>query len=98
MALWRNSRYLDVNDKIIAIDPKSKTQKTTLGIRLIDRNLPEEKTLHIIRDKESLLSIAVDYYGDARLWHKIADINPQISDPYDLKIGAEIFIPNLNLR
>lgn len=94
MSLWKNSRYLAVKDLIIAVDSKNLETKTTLGIRMIDKNNSNLNKIHIVSVEEDLFGIALLYYGDARLWWKIADANITIvKDPYRLKVGSELLIP-----
>lgn len=49
---------------------------------------------HIIKDGETLTSIANRYYGDSQLWYLIADAN-SIFNPFDdiLEVGATLRIP-----
>lgn len=47
---------------------------------------------HVVRDGDSLPSIAYDAYGDATLWRPIADANG-IDDPLRLRRGSRLAIP-----
>jgi len=49
---------------------------------------------HMVRDGDSLQSIAYAAYGDATLWRRIADANG-IDDPTRLQRGTLLTIPNL---
>jgi nucleoid-associated protein YgaU len=49
---------------------------------------------HVVRDGDSLQSIAYAAYGDATLWRKIADANG-IDDPTRLKRGTVLTIPRI---
>lgn len=84
------SRYdgLSVYNKI---DDRNKI-KPCLLIRFIDRSLQENK-IHIVRNGENLMDIANRYYNDITLWYIIADKNTDVSDPFDLYDGQELFIP-----
>lgn len=93
MALWKNSRYLSVEDVITAIDPKTLEKRTTLGIRKIEVDT-SSNIVHYVGVSENLFDIALIYYDDARLWWKIADANRGIiSDPYNLEKGTQLLIP-----
>lgn len=47
---------------------------------------------HVIKRKETLEKIALQFYGDANKWKKIADAN-HMRDPRSLTIGKRIRIP-----
>jgi len=51
---------------------------------------------HVVREEETLLSIAQIYYNSQYPWYFIADINI-IEDIFDLEIGSVLLIPDLNL-
>ncbi len=58
------------------------------------RKTDPELTTHILRQGESLSSIAGKLYQDTRQWRKIAEEN-DIDDPRNLKIGSNLIIPKL---
>lgn len=94
MALWKNSRYLSVTDTITAIDPRTYEIKQTLGIRLISSPNQSDNDVHLVQVGETIFDIAIKYYGDARLWWKIADANAVVlDDPYNLEGIVELLIP-----
>ena len=49
---------------------------------------------HVVRDGDSLPSIAYDAYGDATLWRPIAQANG-IDDPLRLRRGSRLTIPEV---
>lgn len=51
---------------------------------------------HVIRYGEELWMIARKYYGNARYWWVIADVN-EIINPIDLTPGDELIIPPIDL-
>jgi len=51
---------------------------------------------HVIREGETLLSIAQIYYDSQYPWYFIADVNI-IDDIFSLEIGNVLLIPDLNL-
>lgn len=50
------------------------------------------RTTHLVRENESLQSIAQQHYGRPGLWRKIAEING-IHDPSRVRPGTTIFLP-----
>jgi len=51
--------------------------------------------LHIVRDEETLTSIAHQYYRNGKYWYIIADRN-NILDIFTLFTGQELVIPHIN--
>jgi nucleoid-associated protein YgaU len=54
--------------------------------------LPGRST-HLIRDGETLQSVAQQRYGKPGAWRKIAEING-ITDPHRVRVGTTVFLPN----
>jgi Contractile injection system tube protein len=50
------------------------------------------KRTHVVRDGDSVHSIAYAEYGDAALWRGVAAVN-EIDDPFRLRLGATLLIP-----
>ena len=50
---------------------------------------------YIVKDEDTLDQLAFNYYGNAKLWWIIADIN-DIDHPMVLTTGAVLVIPNLS--
>lgn len=96
--LQKNSRYLEVEDIIQYIDPKSLEVRPTLGIRQIQTyKRVDESKFHIVVPGDDLFYLALKYYDDASLWWVIADNNYDvIDDPFELKVNTELFIPKIN--
>lgn len=46
---------------------------------------------------DTLSSLANRYLGDTLLWWKIMEINPELTDPFDIEPGKEIRIPRVLL-
>lgn len=64
--------------------------------REIDRDYDvENSSLHIVKDGDNLLALAVEYYDDVAKWYIIADKNPAIDNPFKLTVGSQIIIPSL---
>jgi phage tail protein X len=51
-------------------------------------------TFYRVIDGERIDTIANDFYGDGRLWWRIADANPEIMDWMDLDPGMVLRVPN----
>jgi nucleoid-associated protein YgaU len=52
---------------------------------------------HVVKEGETLLSIAQDRYGSQFPWFIIADVNaPLITDIFELVVGTSLLIPDLN--
>lgn len=71
------------------------------GDRSIERIPIEHETttddfLHVVKQDETLTSIAHLYYGFSRSWYVIADTN-NIINPFELEIGQSLVIPNKKL-
>ena len=66
-----------------------------LEIREIkDEFKSSEIYVHIVeRDGETLMNLSDRYYSDFRLWYVIADKNPSITNPFDIKAKTKIVIP-----
>ena len=54
----------------------------------------EDKT-YIIRQDDTLSSIANKFYNEPLYWYIIADVN-NIDNPFILETGKSIIIPNIN--
>ncbi len=58
---------------------------------------PPTDRVHVVRKGETLTAIAKSAYGDAGLWRRIANANPQI-DPRTLRPGTRLTIPSESPR
>lgn len=78
------------------VDAQGNTRKA-MTIRVIDRSYNKnESIVHIVKDKETLFSIATLYYDDFTKWTLIADKNVGVVNPFDLKIGMQLIVPNID--
>ena len=57
-----------------------------------DGSMAGDRTIHVIVARDNFWDLARKYYGDARMWQKIAEANPD-SDANGLVIGQELVIP-----
>lgn len=96
--LMENSRYLEVEETVSFLDPKTLETKTTLGIRKFATYEQDDTSrIHVVDVGDDLFYIAITYYGDASLWWVIADNNiDKCDDPFNLNVGDELFIPRIN--
>jgi len=55
---------------------------------------PAEMRTHQVLPKDTLLGLALQYYGDRNQWRRIYYANRnRISDPDDLPVGMKLIIP-----
>lgn len=48
---------------------------------------------HVWRDSDRIDSIAQKFLGSSSLWWEIADLNPEILDPFGIPVGTVLRIP-----
>ena len=53
---------------------------------------------HVIKENETLHSIAHTYYGSSYKWFILADVNDTISDVFNLTVGSTIVIPTISIQ
>jgi hypothetical protein len=46
-------------------------------------------------DSDRIDSVANDYFGAPEMWWKIMDINPEISNAFNIPVGTLVRIPNV---
>lgn len=63
------------------------------GRRYTSWAVPPGSAVYVVRDGDTLHTLADLFYGDASLWYALADVNPQVFDPLDLPIDTVIRIP-----
>ena len=70
-------------------------QTKALEIREIKENYTvNDIYIHIVQhDGETLMNLANGYYGDFKLWYVIADKNPAITNPFNIKARTKVIIP-----
>ena len=88
-------RYTDVG-KVETDDtsdsPSVVTNRATY--RLVTLPLPDPPPASTRAKVTSYMHLyAQDRYGDAEKWWIIADANPQIRYPLDIKVGQRVFLP-----
>ena len=75
-----------------SIDSEPKRQTVTPLLRSTYYRSLLELITHTVRQGEDMHRLALQYYGDAKMWWFIADYNPLV-DCNDLKEGDYVLIP-----
>ena len=68
---------------------------TSLQRKTIVHKEDLEDKSYIIRQDDTLSSIAYKFYNEPLYWYIIADVN-NIDNPFILETGKSIIIPNIN--
>ncbi|MET9119955.1 tail protein X [Streptomyces sp. NPDC004528] len=85
-----NSRYADLTPVIVTgSDGKTRNVIPPEGPMVVSATVTE----YIWREGDRVDLVAYRNYGDAALWWRIADVNPQIMDWTELPAGTRIRIP-----
>ena len=63
-------------------------------LRELKRASPDRTRVRVVREGETLASIAAEVYGDARLWRRLADAN-DIDRPRFVRPGTPLHVPAL---
>ena len=91
MAVTRGSRYFD------GLAQQIKNKTTNLYNWTIYRLFPEAVKVSYINytwvSGDRIDYLAAVYLRDARLWWQIMDVNPEISDPFNIPVGTSIRVP-----
>jgi len=94
-----------VDQKFTLFTPAGVPVRATLSVALREYRTLEEQLAelnlqtsdhtrsHVVVEGETLASIARDHYGDARVWRRIADANPEVADPVAPAVGSHLVIP-----
>ena len=75
----------------------SEFRNVDLEAKEIKRETADYSKLHMVRQGESLTTIAAAEYGDPRLWRPIA-LRNLIDDPRTLEAGTRLLVPQLPFR
>jgi hypothetical protein len=46
------------------------------------------------RERDRIENVAARLLGDSNLWWRIMDYNPELSDPFNIPVGATVRIPS----
>lgn len=73
----------------------SKVVGGVFGIKAVDtRQVRFVYREHVVRNGDSLVSLARKYYGRGDRWRELWKANPQLKDPRSLDLGWVVRIPN----
>jgi hypothetical protein len=88
-------RYTDVGEAEVDTKSDSAVVHTDRAIyRLVTLPLPDPPPASTRAKVTSYMHLyAQDRYGDAEKWWLIADANPQIRYPLDIRVGQRVFLP-----
>ena len=89
--IFLDSRYVDGS-----IYKTWNAQKSQYDIAVI-RQWPSSVTSYFIyewKETDRLDNLATRYLGDASLWWRILDINPEVINPGTITLGTQIRIPH----
>lgn len=56
----------------------------------------EKDRIHIVKQGDTIYGISYRWYGSDLWWHVIADVN-KIYNPFELDLGLELIIPDLDV-
>ncbi|MES2442392.1 MAG: hypothetical protein V4574_06145 [Pseudomonadota bacterium] len=89
MAVFRGSRY----EGVAAFEPSDDGTRPFAGLLPRPVPVPEGVVEHMVARLDRLDSLAHDYFGEPRRWHRLAEANPEALFPEDLlhEKGAEPF-------
>lgn len=91
MSIFKGSRYRFGN-LIQVIDGTGSVQAIhTMRVTTVDP--PKGSRTYVVEAGDTFEKIAYKEYSDANKWYILADVNPQIFWPLDLRSGDEIYIP-----
>jgi nucleoid-associated protein YgaU len=75
----------------------SQYSNAELEAKEIKRETADYSKVHVVRQGETLATIAAVAYGDPRTWRPIA-LRNRIDNPRRLTIGAQLMLPQLPYR
>lgn len=88
--IYTDSRY---SNGIVykAFDPRKDNYQLT-----VMRRFPTDQAsfyYYTWRERDRVENVAATLLGDANLWWRIMDYNPEISDPVNIPVGTPLRIP-----
>jgi nucleoid-associated protein YgaU len=75
----------------------SQYSNAELEAKEVKRETADYTKVHVVRQGETLATIAAQAYGDPRIWRPIA-LRNRIDNPRRLRVGAELLLPQLPYR
>ena len=90
----QNATLIVTVKNILRIEDLPVKTKTSNEGQRVTSVMIKKKIIHKISSNDNLSKISNKYYGDATKWGKIYEANKEIiTDPNNLKVGQELFIP-----
>ena len=90
----QNATLIVTAKNILRIEDLPVKTKTSNEGQRVTSVMIKKKIIHKISSNDNLSKISNKYYGDATKWGKIYEANKEIiTDPNNLKVGQELFIP-----
>lgn len=93
MAVFRSSRYYSGDAQQI----KNKTTK--LYTWTVYRQFPKSMSIKYVEytwaDGDRMDYLAAVYLDNSRAWWQIMDINPELSDPFNIPAGTVVRVPKV---
>lgn len=87
---YSERRQVDLNDAGEPLLTVRDTLYRTLVSSTPDTDVPDEI---MARDGDSFQLLATTLLGDAHRWWELAEANPQVRYPFDLKMGDVLVVP-----
>jgi hypothetical protein len=87
---YSERRQIDLNDAGEPLLTVRDTLYRTLVSSTADTDVPDEI---LAREGDSLQLLATTLLGDPGRWWELADANPQVRYPFDLKMGDILVVP-----
>ena len=91
MGLFKGSRYR-FSDTIQVQDADGNSNGVYV-LRETTANVPDGSIPYTVQAKDTMESLAFKHYGDGNKWYVIAEVNPQVFWPLNLRKGELIYIP-----
>lgn len=89
MALQPTSRYNE--GQFLWVYTVLRRSKQTVFLNTI-LMLTAPYEVHVVREGDNIQLLASLYFGDPFKWHIIADANPHVFNPWDLRVGDQLRI------
>jgi len=91
MTIFGGSRYRNVEKtRVVFEDGETAAMYVPRTTTVVP---PEGLEGHLVKAGETFESMAFELFGDANKWYVLADFNPHIFFPLDLKVGDRIVRP-----
>lgn len=72
-------------------------QEPDENIIAVARNFPSQVSVRLFayvwKDGDRVDALSTKYLGDPSAWWRIMDINPEITDPWNIPVGSVVRVP-----